>query len=397
MSFSFCLNKNEMLTLCGLSLIYQGLDLKQEGKLMKDSQRLIGAVVNYLERYDAPGASEFKKLAFSLMPVEDVAKSAIRRASENNMAAPAMTKSKPSPLQRKQPAHSVSRLSAITPNSEADLLHDQEIMRRATMPNVKVHSITGRHSNHSQSSLDSSDSSMPPREYRSSASQGSSASTHLKARTSSTPLKPLPNLDYLSLNITPSSSQVHSPILARASTSQGLTSSFAPNASPGTASTQQKMSSVTPDEWETLLSSLDGGISNIYDAVYGGPPPLLGDITPNTNNLNTTTGSTHPTGLSSSSVYGADVYSTDTWDLSPESWDVTALSMADFEPNNSHGPPQSVLSFSEDSLSSGDDIASSDFSGNGGGSGLLGSQGLNGVPLTGDNFLLDGLDGSFGI
>jgi hypothetical protein len=70
MSFSFCLNRNEMLTLCGLSLLCQGLDLKQEGKLMKDGQRLVCWVVKYLENVNAPGALDFRRLAASMITFE---------------------------------------------------------------------------------------------------------------------------------------------------------------------------------------------------------------------------------------------------------------------------------------------------------------------------------------
>ena len=61
MSFSFCINRNEVLTLCGLSLLYQGLDLKQEGKLMKDGQRLVCTVVKCLDKAKAPGAIRLQK------------------------------------------------------------------------------------------------------------------------------------------------------------------------------------------------------------------------------------------------------------------------------------------------------------------------------------------------
>ena len=67
MSFSFCINKNEVLTLCGLTLLYQGLDLKQEGKLMKDGQRLVCTVVKCLEKDNAPGALDFRRLAASMI------------------------------------------------------------------------------------------------------------------------------------------------------------------------------------------------------------------------------------------------------------------------------------------------------------------------------------------
>jgi hypothetical protein len=90
MSFSFCLNKNEMLTLCGLSLLYQGLDLKQEGKLMQDGQRLVRIVIRYLEKADAPGAADFKRLALSMINADSQSKQPTTR-STNSMPAPKRT------------------------------------------------------------------------------------------------------------------------------------------------------------------------------------------------------------------------------------------------------------------------------------------------------------------
>lgn len=84
-------------------------------------------------------------------------------------------------------------------------------------------------------------------------------------------------------------------------------------------------------EWETLLGTLDGGQMNVYDAIYGGPGVSL-------ENPNTVTAN-----------YG---------DWSPDSWDLTSFNIGDLTSNPA--APQSVLSLSDDSLSSGDDLATSD-------------------------------------
>ncbi|MCJ1250821.1 hypothetical protein MMC30_008049 [Trapelia coarctata] len=76
MNFTFCLNMNELLLLSGFGLLYQGLDLKQEGKLIRDNQRLVCSVIEILERNLAPGATAFKKLACSIIAVERFAKGA---------------------------------------------------------------------------------------------------------------------------------------------------------------------------------------------------------------------------------------------------------------------------------------------------------------------------------
>ena len=95
MSFSFCLNKNELLLHAGFGLLFQGLNLDRRGRLIQDSQRLLCSVVEILERNTATGASEFKKIACAMISVEGIQKGARssnenagRRKSEGNMAAP---------------------------------------------------------------------------------------------------------------------------------------------------------------------------------------------------------------------------------------------------------------------------------------------------------------------
>ena len=70
MSFSMCLNKNELLLSAGFGLLFQGLDLKQDGKLAQEHQRLVRSVVNVMEHDKFPGVSAFKKMACSVIPLE---------------------------------------------------------------------------------------------------------------------------------------------------------------------------------------------------------------------------------------------------------------------------------------------------------------------------------------
>ncbi len=96
MSFSFCLNKNEILLLAGFGLLFLGLDLNRKGKLIQDSQRLISSAIEILERNGAAGTTEFKKLACAMINVDrgsrfsQVMKTEVRsrRKSDTSMAAP---------------------------------------------------------------------------------------------------------------------------------------------------------------------------------------------------------------------------------------------------------------------------------------------------------------------
>ncbi|KAL8712723.1 MAG: hypothetical protein Q9225_006892 [Loekoesia sp. 1 TL-2023] len=101
MSFSFCLNKNEVLLLSGFGLLFQGLDLNRNGKLMQDSQRLVCSVIAILERNAALGSAEFKRVACAMISVDRSSKpvQALKascnpgKKSDGNMEAP-QTKAK---------------------------------------------------------------------------------------------------------------------------------------------------------------------------------------------------------------------------------------------------------------------------------------------------------------
>merc|ERR1712093_215359 len=352
MSFPFCVNKNEMLTLCGLSLLYQGLDLKQTGKLMQDSTRLVSVVVKLLEKADAPGAADFKKLSTSLFKIDTQAKSPAVR-SPNVMNAPTSSKSSPAASKQQMRPHIYRHGSASM--SENDLLTQQEKLRRATVPNI---SMRQEYNPHGRSSLDSarSESPMSKREYRHSAPH---VPTTLKPRLLKNE-KP-PNLDYLSLSNTPVASQPQSPVQSRSQpSSHNAHTPIFPNNGYSTT----KSSGVSASEWEALLGSLDGGQTNLYDAIYGGPALSLTENPP--------------------SNYG---------DWSPDSqWDMTSLTMNDF--GSAPGAARSVLSFSEESLSSGEDLSTSEL-------GLGGrhdyGHGMMGSGTAGDGYLLEGLDAAFGL
>jgi len=91
-----------------------------------------------------------------------------------------------------------------------------------------------------------------------------------------------------------------------------------------------KMHGVSTTEWETLLGSLDGGMNNVYDAIYGGQ------------------------GL----VNEASIAVSNCGDWPPDNWDLSGFSIGDF--GNNPQPPQSVLSMSDESLSSGEEVGPSE-------------------------------------
>lgn len=325
---------------------------------MQDSQRLVSVVIKYLQKASAPGASDFKRLAASMINLDNQPKVVKARTSDSNMLAPTSSKSTTSPpVPKKQLKPQLYRHGSAT-MSESDLLSQQEKLRRATMPNLAPQRQESHH--HGRTSVDStrSESPMSKREYRGSAPQ---LPTMLKPR-ANTGVKP-PNLDYLSLSNTPIPSQPQSPVQSR---NQQAQNSHTP-AYPTSAYAGPKAATATPTEWEVLLGSFDE--RHLYDAIYGGgpgPAPAL--------SLTDT----------SSSQYGG-------W--SPESWDMASLNMSDF--TSGIAPPQSVLSFSEDSLSSGEEMSASELSLPGPGQ-LDYRHTLFGT-TSNDQYILDGLDATFGL
>jgi hypothetical protein len=236
------------------------------------------------------------------------------------------------------------------------LLQQQEKLRRMTMPSIANRPELYR--SRSRPSFDVQDP-MARRDHRLSMSSHAA----LLARTSPTPQQ-RQNLDYLSLNNTPQQSHPNSPEQGRLQ--QGVTQN--PQQLYAAAQLPQKLAGVSAAEWEALLGSMDGGQLNMYDAIYGGPAMSLAE-----------------TPVSTTSNYSG-------W--SPDSWDLTGFNLGDFGSNP--GAPRSVLSMSEDSLSSGEEVAPSEL-------GLsVGSIEYRNtmIPATcasGDSFLIDGLDGSFGL
>ena len=201
MSFSFCLNKNELLLLAGFGLLFQSLNLDRRGKLIQDSQRLLCSVIEILERNAAIGAAEFKKIACAMMSVERFSKSArgsddstTRRKSDGNMGAP-----NESSKSARKPQTIASRL----PAGNAPIVKQENTSgRRFTAPTLP----TGQLSNYDRSTSRNSDSSvvsdpMPQHECE--------WRTTILQSPRQNPSWETPNLDYLSFNdITPSPNEM---------------------------------------------------------------------------------------------------------------------------------------------------------------------------------------------
>ena len=358
MSFSFCLNRNEVLILSGFGLLFQGLDLNREGKLIKDNQRLVCSVIELLERAFAPGAAEFKKVACSMLSIERFAKD-----SSPSTAALQQKPAIPMPAPRDTTKSARKQLQAIASrfSFSANRAAKQEptAARRATVPKTGAENNIPAFARHnSQLSISSARSepaiiyaarqrsvNPPTPSHSDSAMVVPGARQRTPAHREQQPIRMAttlegPNLDYLPFGNDPVPTY---PLTQRSN-----------------------KASVSANEWERLLGSLDSGQSNIYDNIYGGSAAgsSSADMLP------------HHAPLDD----GRFAWSPDAWGGGSEL--------------NILGPTKSVLSSSEESLTSGEDVSSCDQGGGGHGQG----QEFRGITISHvDGFALEGLDGNFGL
>ena len=200
MSFSFCLNKNELLLLAGFGLLFQGLNLDRKGKLIQDSQRLLCSVIEILERNGAPGAADFKKVACAMISVDRFSKDA-RALSDGNM---------PAPKSNSKSSRKLQAIASRFSNGHAPIIkREASNGRRSTAPTLPTASFSIYDRSYSQNSVSSVVSDPMPRNGY------SNRRTTSQSPQQNAVLKP-PNLDYLSFNEAPSPSPSQSsPTLGR--------------------------------------------------------------------------------------------------------------------------------------------------------------------------------------
>lgn len=324
MSFAMCLNKHDLLVTAGFGFMFQGLDLDQDSKLIKENQKLLATITGFLDRSPSPGSVAFRRVAKSMATTSADQRPPKASPTPNSMAAP-------HDAFRSTQKHLKAIASRFSPNrQQQETSHE---IRRATLPELPT-----AHSNQSGVSINSvrsepharSEPTMSPLSHR--ASLGATPS--IKVRRPSAGGSTL-NLDYLSFG------------------TESQSNTYSMNA-------HLKSETQSPSDWERLLSGLDNGHTNIYDSIYGGAPvDALNDVPP----------------LSAASEANL-AWSPSVWTVGP----------------SDQQPPQSVLSFSDESLTSGSNDFDCDF-GSGSSDSYRGlvipdlSPSANAIPL----------DGTFGL
>ncbi|KAF1983926.1 hypothetical protein K402DRAFT_337549 [Aulographum hederae CBS 113979] len=343
MSFSFCLNKTQVLMLSAFGLLYQSLDLAKDGKLLKDNQRLVSAVVAMLAKNASPGTSGLRYVSGAVGCSTDspTPSSSISTTSGRSLMIPQDTF---------RSAH--QHLKALKSRLTSPKQHSQDISaRRATLPVLMP---MGRHRNASDPTLASSQPEVtlphvasseparspymstllsPPLPRHRSMKRSTTTSSRPASATSAIPSQHQHhsnlNLDYL-------------PFPSANNSTDRLPTLFPTDSSHHSTAKPTKPEDAA--DWERLISSLDNGQQTIYDTIYGAS---CGDLT---------------TGTSTSAAVDA-LLELDSNAISPAplhhhpfdaatadgDWGWSLLTADD----GANGAPGSVLSFSEESLTSG--------------------------------------------
>ncbi|KAK5136554.1 hypothetical protein LTR08_002898 [Meristemomyces frigidus] len=357
MGFSFCLNKDEVLVLCGFGLLFQGLTLDPASKILKDNHKTVNAITDILVKSEAPCASEFKNVARSFLPAPPVQ---VPIAAPRVLPTQPLSRTESPPVSRHNsdpsPAVSVNTVPILPSSTRKQLKAiasrfassstfkipkvDAKSDRRATVPNISLHP----HGQPSQSlpSLQPTSAYDPASLSR---SEPARSPLNLHSRTLSTTTRPPVPLQPASLKPNRPQSQLTQRVLNLDYLSfgtEGESHWIDGRSTTNPLAYTPVKAEPQPTDWEKLLGSLDNGTTNIYDACYGGPAVdgLLVDSTAPLGlhgNHSTTAASDISAG---SSAWNAEMWATlcqtDTNNSSG-----TGLTMG-----TSHGHPDSVFSFS---------------------------------------------------
>lgn len=360
MTFSFCLNKTDVLVICGMTLLYQTLALRHDSKLSKEGQKLVNRVIGMLLKAKAPGAQDFKRISGMIVRIDDAGPPTPPQSSPDASSTVGSQRESPAAYRPETPqdqrGQSLGRSSTGASASETDLLQQQAKLRRMTMPSggvprPEVHRPQGRRSFDT-----TAQGQLPPRQQRS--SQQPSPQSH--------------SIDYLSVAQHAARMHMqrqHNSNSMSPTQSQRLAQAY--QASPA----ESKMTDFSSQQWEALLGSLDGGQANVYDAIYGGPSPL--PLQEPQQPPAQPPSQQQPPMPEAQQVNGGWI---------EEPWDLTGFNLNDFDGAQGQGP----MSMSEESVSPGDETAPADLG--------LGVNNLDlgdGLPRCGNGAYMNGLENEF--
>lgn len=303
---SVSINRRELVFFSGLGLLWQTMGLKRDSKLVKDSQKLLSAVLEQLEPESSSAANEFRALASILVSLDMGDRKPVAAGNQSHeMGAPAQK-----PL--RSPKKQLQALKARLTNCANK---DQSIPQG---PQSRRNTVSGSSPQlYSQSLRSPSWTSLPP-----SQNDQPSIAPYLADRGHSS----------LDLGSDP----------------RHLTSSMGydhPGALSCSTPSDATAGAITMADWEYVLSDMDRGYSNIFTGIYGGSecgedPGPFASIKAEYNRK------THDSTLNIPAPLSNDLH-----DLSPEAW---SASSGDYPLTNDH-TTQRVPSYSGESLGSAED------------------------------------------
>jgi hypothetical protein len=330
MAFAFCLNKMDLLTICGMTLLYRTVDLSKDSKLMRDDERLVNAVYGILKRMRSPTLGEFRRAADLLVSLEESQNMAppvrtcstrsapAKRPSIAASASPSTSSPSRSPIQQRIKCNIGRQMDASA--SESDLIQQQEKLRRMTMSSVE--------------GLKSRPRQAAPRQSFDGIRQAgplAGLDTHFfMSNDAQDPTVPRskPHVNYASQ---PNGRPLGQPSPSTHSFAQPSPIFYHQNRAMTDGPALAKPCALSGQDWEAMLGTLDNSFNNVYDAIYGGP------------------------GFKYESTMPAQAYSS-SW--SPDSVDMSAFAIGGLD--DCTGPPRSVHSLSDESLSSGEEVGPTD-------------------------------------
>ena len=299
MNYTFPLNKTDLLLNSSLAILWQSLDLEEDSKLVKDNQKSLILAVGMLHTENAPVAVEFQKLAACFVTVEPrptLSRSATEQTLNTTRKAASSTPTAndaKAKSTRKQLQAIASRWSTFNNKGKPD-----EGPRRATVPQTAPTFVPPQ-SHRAGSTVSLSSTRSAPILVPMSNPTPSPTMRHAPGPSGS----PIINLDYFPMGneFNESQTRTSSSTMLPPTKQQSTTPSLTDNSS-----------------WDHLLDGFDPNSSTLYQD------------------------------LSSSGQTLCQVSSNE-W--TSESWHLTGTDFPTKAP-----VPQSLLSFSEESLTSGDDF-----------------------------------------
>ena len=146
MNYTFPFNKRELLLSSAFSILWQSIDLEEDSKLVKDNQKSLNLALTMIGRESQPSRAEFQRIACAFVELQVQG----RRTSSpkhididspaskliNSMPAPSPPNTKNNKSTKKQLQAIASRFSSFKSSPKTDVRPEE--IRRATVPQTNI-------------------------------------------------------------------------------------------------------------------------------------------------------------------------------------------------------------------------------------------------------------------